>query len=91
MNLYDCIDATTGFLKGAEVEGGLLLIYHVFTDGWDERVATRAEADLVYDAMLATNGRCARLYVERFESEDDYRKDRMHSEDCLRAFGDYPL
>jgi hypothetical protein len=85
------IDPATGFQPGAEIENGLLICYHVFTDGQDERCTHRDEADRIYDQMLAENGRCARLYVERFKSEEDYYNDVLASEDCLRAYGDYPL
>jgi len=68
----------------------MIIVYHVFTNGWDEWTRDYDEAKRIYLRMLKEY-RQARLYKEEYETEKDVENDNVDCEDCLRSYGDYPL
>lgn len=61
-------------------------VFHVFTHGNDLWTGKRGKAEKTYRRFARENG-SARLYVERYA---DRENDVMISENCLKAFGEYP-
>jgi hypothetical protein len=62
--------------------------YHVFTNHRDEWTEDYDEAERLFH-QFATDYGCARLYEERYPTQNHYEADQ-YDEDCLLAVGEYP-
>jgi len=62
-------------------------VYHVFTHGTDFWTGKRGQAEKRYRRFVRENG-SARMYEEKYT---DRENDVMISENCIKAFGDYPF
>ena len=62
-------------------------VYHVFTHATDLWTGKRRKAEKTYRRFAREQG-SARLYQEIYK---DRANDVMISENCLKAYGEYPL
>lgn len=68
----------------------MIVIFHVFTDGKDLWTQDYRFARKLYNHWKKWHG-AVRLYKEVYEDEEGMLNDEMIEEECLLAFGPYPL
>lgn len=63
-------------------------LYHIFTDGKDEYTENKIRAEAIYQNWKEEYGTPVRLYEEIWG--DVNLDDEPISEDCIKAWGDFP-
>lgn len=67
----------------------MIVRYHIFTDNKDDWTSDWKEAVQTYLKFKQEND-CARLYKEVYPDQEAYENDEGE-ENCIYAFGPYPL
>ncbi len=68
----------------------MITVYHVFTDEKDLWTKNYRFARKLFNHWKKTKG-AARLYKEVYENEEAIINDEMFGEDCILAYGPFPL
>ena len=71
-------------------ESPLIIVYHVFTDEKDLWTPDYKFARKLYNHWKKANG-ASRLYRETYENEEALLNDEKLEEECLLAYGPFPL
>ncbi len=88
--ISDATDALRAAINASVKEmaaGAQITKYHVFTDGYDAWFDDYRDAVRAYLELTSWN---KRLYLEEYDTPDDYENDVMIREDCVLAQGDFP-